>query len=101
VHQLVNKDFDNIKMHGTTVKHGKTVAMSYHTKQSRFLMRPKVSYRNAGIAYKSDTKFFGTHITENLNWTSCICILRLQLGKVCYIIKSVQGIMGLFLPFKI
>jgi hypothetical protein len=72
----------------------KTVAMSYHTKQSRFPMRPKITYRNTDVTYKSDTKFLGIHITENLKWTTHICILR-QLSKVCYIIKSVQGIMGL------
>jgi len=74
---------------------GKTAAMLYHTKQSRFLMRPKITYRNTDIAYKSETKFLGIHIMENLKCTTHICILRLQLGKVCYIIKSVQGIMGL------
>jgi len=74
---------------------GKTVAMSYHTKQSRFPVRPKITYRNTDIAYKSDTKFLGIHITENPKLTTQIHILRLQLSKVCYIIKSVQGIMGL------
>jgi len=74
---------------------GKTVVMSYHTKQSRFLMRSKITYRYTDIAYKSDKKFLGIRITENLKCTTCICILRLQLGKVCYIIKLVQGIMGL------
>jgi hypothetical protein len=74
---------------------GKTVAMSYHTKQSRFLMRPKITYRNTGTAYKSYTKFIGIQITENLKWTTHVRILRLQLSKVCCIIKSVQGIMGL------
>ena len=74
---------------------GKTVAMSYHRKQSRFLMRPKITYRNTDIAYKSDTKFLGIHITENLKWTTHIHILRLQLRKVCYIIKSFEAIMGL------
>jgi len=43
---------------------GKTVAISYHTKQSKFPMRPKITYRNTDIAYKSDTKFLGIHITE-------------------------------------
>ena len=74
---------------------GKTVAMSYHTEQSRFPMRPKITYRNTDIAYKPVTKFLGVHTKENLNWTTHIHILRLQLSKVCYIVKSVQGIMGL------
>jgi len=87
------------------INNGRTVAMSYHTKQSRFLMRPKISYRITDIAYKSHTEFLGVHITENLKWITCICVLRLQLSKVCYVIKSVQGIVGVgydkFLPFKI
>ena len=58
-------------------------------------MKPKITYWNTDIAYKSDTKFLGIHITENLKWTTHIHILRLQLSKLCYIIKSVQGIMGL------
>ena len=74
---------------------GKTVAMSYQTKQSIFPMRPKITYRNMDIACESDTKFLGIHITENMKWTTHICILRLQLSKVCYIIKLVQGISGL------
>jgi hypothetical protein len=69
--------------------------MSYHTKQSKFPMRPKITYRNTDIAYKSDTKFLGIHITENLKWTTHIRLLRLQLSYVCYIIKLVQAIMGL------
>jgi len=31
---------------------GKTVEMSYYTQQSRFLVRPKMTYRNRDIAYK-------------------------------------------------
>jgi len=56
---------------------GKTVAMSYHTKKSRFLMRPKIAYRNTDVAYKSDTKFLGICITENLKRTTQICILTI------------------------
>jgi len=58
-------------------------------------MRPKITYRNTDIAYKSDTKFLGIHITENLKWITHIRTLRLQLSKVRYVIKSVQGIMGM------
>jgi hypothetical protein len=57
-------------------------------------VRPKITYRNTDIAYKSDTKFLGIHITEDLKCTTHICILRLQISKACYIIKSVQGIIG-------
>ena len=77
------------------INNGKTVAISYYTKQSRFLMRPKINYGNTDIADKSDSQFLGIHITENLKWATHIHILRLQLSKVCYITKLVQGIMGL------
>jgi hypothetical protein len=61
----------------------KTVTISYHTMQSRFPMRPKITCINTDRANKSDSKFFGIHITENLKWTTHICILSLQLSKVC------------------
>ena len=77
------------------INNGKTVAMSYYTEPNRFLIRPKITYRNTDIPYKSDTKFLGNNITENLKWTTHICILRQQLSKVYYIIKLVEGIMGL------
>ena len=73
---------------------GKTVAMSYRKMQSRYPRRPKITYRNTDTAYKSDSKFLGILIAENLKWTTHIHILRLQLSKLCYIIKLVKGIMG-------
>ena len=73
------------------INSGKTVAMSYHTKQSRCPMRPKITYRNTDIAYKSDTKFLGICITENLKWTTHT---HFKTTTKFYIIKSVQGIMG-------
>ena len=98
VNEVMNKLEYWIQKNNLMINTGKTVAMSYHTKQSRFPMRPKITYRNTDIAYKSDTKFLG--ITENPKLTNPkltthIRILRLQLSKVCYIIKLVQGIMGL------
>ena len=55
----------------------------------------KITYRNTGVAYKPDTKFLGVHIIKSLKWTTHISMLRLQLSRMCYIIKSVQGIKGL------
>jgi len=37
---------------GKTVK---TVAMSFHSKQNRFPIQPKVTFRNTDIAYKSES----------------------------------------------
>jgi hypothetical protein len=57
-------------------------------------MRPKITYKSKEIAYNSNTKFLGIHIEETLKWTTHLNTLRKQLRKVCYIIKSVQGMMG-------
>jgi len=68
--------------------------MSYHTTQNKFPMRPKISYKNKDISYKLNTKFLGIYIKENLKWTTHINTFRLQLCKVRYIIKSVEGLLG-------
>jgi hypothetical protein len=36
---------------------GKTIALSFHTKQKRYLLRPQVTFKNMDIAYKSELKF--------------------------------------------
>jgi len=33
------------------------------------------------IAYKSETKFLGVYITENLKWKAHVCSLSLKLSK--------------------
>jgi hypothetical protein len=48
------------------IKTGKTIAMSFHTKQKRYPLRPQVIFKNMDIAYKSELKFLGIYITENL-----------------------------------
>jgi hypothetical protein len=52
----VMKKLENwFKKNCLMINTGETVAMSYDTKQSRFPMRPKITYRNTDISYKSDT----------------------------------------------
>jgi hypothetical protein len=44
----------------------KTIAMSFHSKQMRLPLRPKVILKNLEIVYKSELRFLGLCITENL-----------------------------------
>ena len=60
---------------------GKMVEQSFHTKLDRFSLRPKIIFRNMDIAYKSETKFLGVYITENLKWKAHVCSLSLKLSK--------------------
>jgi hypothetical protein len=46
------------------------------------------------IAYKSESKFLGVHLTENLKWNAHIYSLSLKLSKVSYLIKSLKEIMS-------
>ena len=34
---------------------GKTLAMSFHSKQNRFSIQPKITFRNTDITYKSES----------------------------------------------
>jgi len=44
------------------------------------------------IAYKSELKLLGIHITDNLKWNAHVCSSSLKLNKVLYLIKSVTEI---------
>ena len=41
-----------------------TVAMVSHTKQNIFPIRTNITFQNMDIAYKSESKFLGIHITK-------------------------------------
>ena len=72
----------------------KTIAMSFHTVQSRIPVKPQIMYNGREVTYKSSIKFLGIHIEETLRWVTHIHTLRNQLSRVCYLITSVQGLMG-------
>ena len=46
----------------------KTIAVSFHTRQNRNPLKPQVTFNNMDICYKSELKFLGIYITENLKW---------------------------------
>jgi hypothetical protein len=46
------------------------------------------------IVDKSEPKFLGTHIIENLKWKAHVCSLSLKMSKVSYLIKSPKEIMS-------
>jgi len=58
---------------------GKTVTMSLHSKQNRFPIQPKITFRNMDIAYNSESKLLGIHITENTKWNAHVRSTSLKL----------------------
>ena len=69
----------------------KTVAMTFHLCQSKPPYKPCIVIQNTEIAYKTEVKFLGMHITENLNWQSHIYHLCRSLSKDYYRIKSLKN----------
>jgi hypothetical protein len=75
----------------------KTVAMSFHSKQMRLPLRPKVIFKNSEIVYKSELRFLGLCIVENLKWDAHTRTLSSKLCKVVYIIKSLKEIISSYM----
>jgi hypothetical protein len=49
---------------------GKTGIISFHNRQSKFPIKPQVSFNKLNLEYKAEMKFLGTHITKILKWNS-------------------------------
>jgi hypothetical protein len=65
----------------------KTVAMSFHSKQNRFPIQPKINFRSMDISYISELNLLGTHITKNLKCIAHVSLTNLTLNKLLYLIK--------------
>jgi hypothetical protein len=82
------------KENSLVINTGKTIAMSFHSKQMGLPSRLKVTFKNWEIAYKSQLRFLGFYITENLKWDAHIHALSPKLCKVIYTIKSLKEIIN-------
>jgi hypothetical protein len=69
---------------------GKTVAISVRKKHNGFPIICKIAFSNMDIAYKSESKFLGIHITKNLKWYAHVHSLSLKLSKVFYIFNNLR-----------
>jgi hypothetical protein len=49
---------------------GKTGVMSFHNRQTSFLVKPQVTFNKMNLEYTAETKFLGIHINETLKWNS-------------------------------
>lgn len=79
----------------------KTVAMSFRLNHSKPSLKPSIRLQNSVIAYKTEVKFLGMHITENLNWQVHIHFLCQALGKTYYKIKSLKNTLSNYMLWNI
>jgi hypothetical protein len=73
---------------------GKTGVMSFHNRQSKFLVKPQVSFNKLNLEYTAETKFLGIYVMETLKWNSHVQSLANKLSKVSYMIKFSKGILS-------
>jgi hypothetical protein len=64
----------------------KSCALSFHPRQRERVCKPSIVYNDVEIPYKSDVKFLGINITENLRWNIHIKSICADLNKAYFII---------------
>ena len=78
-----------LKYNELVVNSKKTVAISFQYRKAMSL-RPKIYIQNSMITYKSEVKFLGIIIMENLYWQSHIKTLSSALSKTYYMIRILK-----------
>jgi len=73
---------------------GKTGVMSFHNRQTSFLVKPQVTFNKMNLDSTAETKFLGIHITETLKWNSHVWSLASKLSKVSFMIRSLREILS-------
>jgi hypothetical protein len=70
----------------------KTIAISFHARHKKAPLKPQIKFDSLDIAYKSETKFLGIHISESKKWDAHTKSLSSKLSKICYMIRSLKGV---------
>jgi len=78
----------------SVINAGETGVMSFHNRQTNFLVKSQVTFNKMYLDYTAETKFLGIHITETLKWNSHVQSLASKLSKVSFMMKSVKEILS-------
>jgi hypothetical protein len=62
----------------------KKIAMPFHIRQERDLVKTQIKFGNMDIAYKSETKFLGMHTSEYIKLDAHVRSLSSKLSKFYY-----------------
>ena len=68
--------------------------MQYHSTPAKIIIPPDphITFKNNEITYRSEIKFLGLLIMENLTWQAQFYSLCANLGKTYYMIKSLKNV---------
>ena len=72
----------------------KTGIMSFHIRQEKVPLKPKVTLNDSPLEYLADLKFLEINITETLNWNIHLQILAHKLSKVSFMMKALKVILS-------
>jgi hypothetical protein len=68
----------------------KSCALSFHPRQRLRVCKPRIIYNDQLIPYKTDVKFLGIQITEQLSWNTHVKFICPNLNKAYFIIKMLK-----------
>jgi hypothetical protein len=68
----------------------KSCALSFHPRQRIRACKPRIIYNDQLIPYKTDVKFLGIQIAEQLSWNTHIKFICPNLNKAYFIIKMLK-----------
>ena len=78
----------------------KTVAMSFRYRRSTPL-KPIIYVQTSRISYKSEVKFLGIYIMENLNWQSHVKFLGSTLSKTYCMLRALKQTVSTYILWNI
>jgi hypothetical protein len=65
----------------------KSCTLSFHPRQRERVCKPSIVCNDVEIPYKSDVKFLGIKIIENLRWNTHIKSICTNLNKAYFLLK--------------
>ena len=72
-----------------------TIAISFHAWQNKNNPTPEIIFKDMIMKYKSETKFLGLHLAEDVKWEMHIKYVCNILNKNYYIIHSLKNVISI------
>jgi len=72
----------------------KTTAISFHVCQNKNNPTPEIIFQDMIIKYKSETKFLGLHLAEDVKWNVHVNYVCNILNKNYYVIHSLKNVIS-------
>lgn len=92
INKVMNELYEWFNANSLILNTEKTIAMAFHNRQERDLMKPQIRFGKMEIFYKCETKFLGIHVGNHMEWKAHMMFLSSKLHKVCYMIKSLRDV---------